>query len=84
MASLSETFVTKSYVKGKKVAAKKKSLSARTLASHNRKAAAQSRRPAPFGRYEDKSPVPASRASKAAIARAGAEGPKRRVVRKKK
>lgn len=75
-------FVTKSYVRGKKVDAKKKSSSARTMAGHNRKAAAQSRRPAPFGRYEDKSPVPASRASKSAIAKAGAEGPKRSVAKK--
>lgn len=39
---------------------------------------------APFGRYEDKSAKRASTASKKAIKRAGAEGPKRSAPRRKK
>ena len=38
---------------------------------------------APFGRYEDKSAKRASTASKKAIKRAGAEGPKKSVPRKR-
>jgi len=53
--------------------------SARMNASRNRDYASNAKKPAPFGRYEDKSPVPAKRASKAAVKKAGAEGPKKSV-----
>ena len=61
--------------------------SARMNASRNRDYASNAKKSAPFGRYEDKSPIPAKRASKAAVKKAGAEGPKKstsRVLGRKK
>ena len=63
--------------------ATKKASSPRKNASRNRDFAANARKPAPMGRYEDKSPIPASRASKSAVKKASAEGPKKSMPRKK-
>lgn len=60
----------------------KKKPSARSQMARERDFARNAKKPAPLGRYEDKSPVPASRASKSAIKKAAAEGPKRSVAKK--
>lgn len=62
----------------------KKTVPPRQMSGNYRHWAQNRKKPAPLGRYEDMSPLNASRASKKAIKKASAEGPKKRVPRKKK
>jgi len=54
---------------------------AKQVSKANRDYNSNARKPAPYGRYEDKSARPAT---KSAVKKAGAEGRKRSVPRKKK
>ena len=62
----------------------KKATSPRQMSGKYRDWAQNRKKPAPLGRYEDMSPLNASRASKKAVKKASAEGPKRSMPRKKK
>ena len=62
----------------------KKTLSAREMAGNNRHYAQNRKKPAPFGRYEDMSPLRANKATKKVVKKAAAEGPKRSMPKKKK
>jgi hypothetical protein len=58
---------------------KKVTPSAKKVSTKNRDIAKNRQKAAPFGRYEDMSPKRASSASKSAVKKAAAEGPKKRV-----